>query len=263
ILNAVTNKGVVNVEGTKIATRSNRRYHIRGAAEMKELFSDLPEAFENAAAIAQRCAFKTSGRNPILPHFATEGGRTEAEEMRVQAHEGLRQRLATVGIADGYTEQQYLDRLDFELGIIERMEFPGYFLIVSDFIKWAKANGIPVGPGRGSGAGSLVAYSLKITDLDPLRWGLLFERFLNPERVSMPDFDVDFCQDRRGEVIQYVREKYGDDYVSMIATFGEIKSRTAIKDVGRVLNSDEHGTYSYPEVDALTKIIPKKGPEPK
>lgn len=263
ILNAVTNKSVVNIEGGVITARSDRRYHIRSVDEMKALFADLPEAFENAAAIAQRCAFKTSGRKPILPPFQTQGGRSESEEMRVQAHEGLKQRLASVGMADGYTEQQYIDRLEYELGIIEGMEFPGYFLIVSDFIKWAKAHGIPVGPGRGSGAGSLVAYSLKITDLDPLRWGLLFERFLNPERVSMPDFDVDFCQDRRGEVIQYVREKYGDDYVSMIATFGEIKSRTAIKDVGRVLNSDEHGTYSYPEVDALTKIIPKKGPEPK
>lgn len=263
ILNAVSNKSVVNIEGGVVTARSNRRYHIRSIEEMKVLFSDIPEAFENAGAIAKRCAFKTDGRKPILPPFQTQGGRSEGDEMRVQAHEGLKQRLASVGMAEGFSEQQYVDRLEYELGIIEGMEFPGYFLIVSDFIKWAKANGIPVGPGRGSGAGSLVAYSLKITDLDPLRWGLLFERFLNPERVSMPDFDVDFCQDRRGEVIQYVREKYGDDYVSMIATFGEIKSRTAIKDVGRVLNSDEHGTYSYPEVDALTKIIPKKGPEPK
>lgn len=263
ILNAVANKSGVNIEGSVITARSERRYHIRSVAEMKALFSDIPEAFENAGAIAQRCAFKTSGRDPILPPFQTEGGRTEAEEMRAQAHAGLRERIASVGIAPGYDEEKYIERLEFELGIIEGMKFPGYFLIVSDFIKWAKDNGIPVGPGRGSGAGSLVAYSLKITDLDPLRWGLLFERFLNPERVSMPDFDVDFCQDRRGEVIQYVRKKYGDDYVSMIATFGEIKSKTAIKDVGRVINSDEYGTYSYPEMDALTKIIPMKGAEPK
>lgn len=267
ILNAVvsrsaTGKGNVSVQDGEVVPTSDRRCHVRTPLEMKQLYQDLPEAYENAINIAQRCAFKIEKRNPILPTFTTEQGRSESEEMRFQAHNGLEERLNHLQIPDEQ-RQQYLDRLNFELDVIERMDFPGYFLIVSDFITWAKSQGIPVGPGRGSGAGSLVAYSLKITDLDPLRFGLLFERFLNPDRVSMPDFDVDFCQDRREDVIQYVREKYGSDFVSMIATFQEIKSRTAIKDVGRVMSSDEHGTYHYNEMDLLTKIIPKNGQEPK
>ena len=155
--------------------------------------------------------------------------------------------LASRGLTPGYTEEDYRERLEFELGVIERMKFPGYFLIVADFIKWAKAQGIPVGPGRGSGAGSLVAYALTITDLDPLRFALLFERFLNPDRVSMPDFDIDFCQDRRDEVIRYVQEKYGRDQVAQIITFGTLQARAVLRDVGRVLQ------MPYGQVDRLSQ----------
>ena len=183
---------------------------------MIALFADLPEAIENTVEIAQRCAFMAYRRDPILPKFADN----EVEELRRQAHEGLEKRLAVIPPA--VSQEDYQKRLEFELDIIEGMGFPGYFLIVADFIKWAKIKNIPVGPGRGSGAGSLVAYALTITDLDPLRYSLLFERFLNPERVSMPDFDIDFCMDRREEVIQYVQEKYGRDKVGQIITFGEI-----------------------------------------
>ncbi|HCT31606.1 MAG TPA: DNA polymerase III subunit alpha, partial [Sulfitobacter sp.] len=178
--------------------------------------ADLPEAIENTVEIAKRCAFMAYRRDPILPKFADD----EIEELKRQAHEGLKNRLKVIPHAT--TVEEYEKRLDFELGIIEGMGFPGYFLIVADFIKWAKDNNIPVGPGRGSGAGSLVAYALTITDLDPLRYQLLFERFLNPERVSMPDFDIDFCMDRREEVIQYVQRKYGRDKVGQIITFGAL-----------------------------------------
>jgi len=261
LLKAVESKGKVTVEGTNIVPSTTRRYHMRSAEDMRAMFSDLPEAVDNAVLLAVRCAFKAPSRKPILPTFKTEDGRSEAEEMRHQARQGLEKRLKVLGI-EGEARKPYDERLEYELGIIEKMQFPGYFLIVADFIQWAKSQGIPVGPGRGSGAGSLVAYSLYITDLDPLAFGLLFERFLNPERVSMPDFDVDFCQDRREEVIQYVREKYGEDYVSMIATFGEIKSKTAIKDVGRVMQSDEFGGFGFSELDRLTKLMPMNGPEP-
>lgn len=261
ILKAVVNKEKVTVEDGEITPTISTTYQMRSGKEMKELFSDIPEAFNNAILIAGRCAFKAVSRSPILPTFNTVGGRSETEEMRAQSWEGLEKRLKVLGVT-GDARKPYEERLEYELGIIENMQFPGYFLIVADFIKWAKSQGIPVGPGRGSGAGSLVAYSLYITDLDPLRFGLLFERFLNPERVSMPDFDIDFCQDRREEVIQYVREKYGEQYVSMIATFGEIKSKTAIKDVGRVMLSSEFGGYSFGELDRLTKIMPMNGPEP-
>jgi DNA polymerase-3 subunit alpha len=257
ILNAVQHGKFVNFTDNKMVFSTSYRYHLRTAEEMAELFADLPEALENTVAIAQRCAFKVSGRQPILPPFPTESGRTEAEELRAQSYEGLEMRLERNKISETL-RPQYVERLEYELGIIEKMGFPGYFLIVSDFIKWAKAHGIPVGPGRGSGAGSLVAYSLQITDLDPFRFGLLFERFLNPERVSMPDFDVDFCQDRRGEVIKYVQEKYGVDMVAQIANFGEIKSKTAIKDAARVIMDDRLGGFSYGEVNELTKLIPKK-----
>ena len=187
-------------EGEVIATDDRRRltpeHCFKSQAEMAALFADIPEAVENTIEIAMRCAFRVKSRSPILPRFA-EGD--EAEELRRQAHEGLEMRLETRGLVDGHAHEDYVARLDFELDVITKMQFPGYFLIVADFIKYAKAQGIPVGPGRGSGAGSLVAYVLTITDLDPFRFNLLFERFLNPERVSMPDFDIDFCQDRRAD----------------------------------------------------------------
>ena len=180
----------------------------------------------------------------------------EAAELTRQAHDGLAMRLETRGLADGYTPEQYKERLEYELGIIERMKFPGYFLIVADFIKWAKMQGIPVGPGRGSGAGSLVAYALTITDVDPLRFSLLFERFLNPDRVSMPDFDIDFCQDRREEVIRYVQGKYGRDQVGQIITFGTLQARAVLRDVGRVLQ------MPYGQVDKLCKMVPQNPANP-
>ena len=193
---------------------------------MATLFADLPEALENTVEIAQRCAFMAYRRDPILPKFAED----EVQELRRQAKAGLENRLAVIPHATSVEE--YEKRLEFELDIIEGMGFPGYFLIVADFIKWAKDHDIPVGPGRGSGAGSLVAYALTITDLDPLRYSLLFERFLNPERVSMPDFDIDFCMDRREEVIQYVQEKYGRDKVAQIITFGALLSRLRCATLG-------------------------------
>lgn len=222
--------------------------YLKSPEEMVALFDDLPEAIANTQEIALRCSVRAETRKPILPNFSKEG-RSEAEELAYQARQGLEQRLAEADrlYAD---REKYFERLDYELGIIARMGFPGYFLIVSDFIKWAKANGIPVGPGRGSGAGSLVAWVLSITDLDPLRFDLLFERFLNPERVSMPDFDVDFCQERRGEVIRYVREKYGADSVAMIITFGTLQAKAVVRDVGRVMQ------MPYGQVDRLAKLIP-------
>ena len=222
--------------------------YLQSPEEMAELFADLPEALQSTIEIAQRCAVRAQTRNPILPAFSM-GGRSEGDELRLQAREGLEARLREADRL--YAEKSaYEERLDYELGVIERMGFPGYFLIVSDFIKWAKANGIPVGPGRGSGAGSLVAWSLLITDLDPIRFDLLFERFLNPERVSMPDFDVDFCQERRGEVIRYVRDKYGADSVAMIITFGTLQAKAVVRDVGRVMQ------MPYGQVDRLAKLIP-------
>ncbi|MEQ8586230.1 MAG: DNA polymerase III subunit alpha [Thalassobaculaceae bacterium] len=243
--------------------RVTPHHRFKTAEEMRDLFSDIPEALDNTLVIARRCAVMPEKLAPILPRFDTEGGRTEAEELRAQAEEGLEGRLAahvyTADLDDAGREEAarpYRERLAMELGIIEQMGFPGYFLIVSDFIKWAKAHEIPVGPGRGSGAGSLVAYSLLITDLDPLRWGLLFERFLNPERVSMPDFDIDFCQDRRDEVIRYVQEKYGRDRVAQIITFGKLQARAALRDVGRVLE------MPYGQVDRICKLVPNNPANP-
>jgi DNA polymerase III subunit alpha len=230
--------------------RLTPQHYFKSPQEMITLFADLPEAIENTVEIAQRCAFKVAKRAPILPKFADD----EVAELRRQAQEGLRARLAVIPHAAPVAD--YEKRLEFELGIIESMGFPGYFLIVADFIKWAKDNGIPVGPGRGSGAGSLVAYALLITDLDPLRYSLLFERFLNPERVSMPDFDIDFCMDRREEVIRYVQAKYGRDRVGQIITFGALLSKAAVRDVGRVLQ------MSYGQVDRLSKMIPVEGVKP-
>ena len=226
------------------------QHYFKTPAEMATLFADLPEALENTVEIARRCAFKAETRDPILPKFADD----EVEELRRQARQGLAERLAVIPHAAPV--EDYEKRLDFELGIIEGMGFPGYFLIVADFIKWAKDHDIPVGPGRGSGAGSLVAYALTITDLDPLRYSLLFERFLNPERVSMPDFDIDFCMDRREEVIQYVQEKYGRDKVGQIITFGALLSKAAVRDIGRVLQ------MPYGQVDRLSKMIPVEGVKP-
>ena len=230
--------------------RLTPQHYFKSEAEMCALFADLPEALENTVEIARRCAFAAYKRDPILPKFADD----EVEELRRQAWDGLRARLDVIPHAAPV--EAYEERLKFELGIIEQMGFPGYFLIVADFIKWAKDQDIPVGPGRGSGAGSLVAYALTITDLDPLRYSLLFERFLNPERVSMPDFDIDFCMDRREEVIRYVQEKYGRDKVGQIITFGALLSKAAVRDVGRVLQ------MSYGHVDKLSKMIPVEGVKP-
>ncbi|MBN9580777.1 MAG: DNA polymerase III subunit alpha [Afipia sp.] len=238
-------------------------HRFKSRAEMAVLFADLPEALASTVEIARRCAFRPRTRKPILPRFtvgasaaAADAESEESEELRRQAEEGLARRLATHGLAQGMSEEDYRARLAFEIDVIIRMKYPGYFLIVSDFIKWAKANDIPVGPGRGSGAGSLVAYALTITDLDPLRFGLLFERFLNPERVSMPDFDIDFCQDRRGEVIRYVQERYGRDQVGQIITFGTLQARGVLRDVGRVLQ------MPYGQVDRLTKLVPQNPAAP-
>jgi DNA polymerase-3 subunit alpha len=262
ILKAVESQGTVKLSDEGIQSKTQRRFYLRTLDEMKALFEDIPHAVDNTAHIARRCSFKVEYREPILPPFDAGTGRTEAEELKVQSREGLDERLRLMLIPEDQ-HASYRKRLEFELGIIEGMGFPGYFLIVSDFIKWAKAQGIPVGPGRGSGAGSLVAYALQITNINPIPHGLLFERFLNPERVSMPDFDIDFCQDRREEVIQYVLKKYGMDYVALIATFGEIKSKTALKDVGRVARSDEFGEYGFGEMDRLTKLIPMEKQQPK
>jgi DNA polymerase III subunit alpha len=242
-------------EGAYVDQQEPRRrltpqHYFKSEAEMAALFADLPEALENTVEIARRCAFAAFKRKPILPKFADD----EVQELRRQANAGLQARLAV--ITPSASPEVYQARLDFELGVIESMGFPGYFLIVADFIKWAKDHGIPVGPGRGSGAGSLVAYALTITDLDPLRYALLFERFLNPERVSMPDFDIDFCMDRREEVIRYVQERYGRDRVGQIITFGALLSKAAVRDVGRVLQ------MSYGQVDRLSKMIPVEGVKP-
>ena len=243
--------------------RLTPEHRLKAPEEMAQLFADLPEAIANTLVVARRCAYRPLKIAPILPLFATEGGRSEVEELRAQSEAGLEQRLEKSlyraemdkGARDA-AARPYRERLDYELGVIEQMGFPGYFLIVADFIQEAKRRGIPVGPGRGSGAGSVVAWALTITDLDPLRWGLLFERFLNPERVSMPDFDVDFCQDRRDQVIRYVQEKYGEDRVAQIITFGKLQARAALRDVGRVLQ------MPYPQVDRICKLIPNNPANP-
>lgn len=233
---------------------------MKPAKEMQLLFADLPEAIANTLVVAQRCAVAAPKRKPILPSLAgdREG---EATSLRKDARAGLEARLEKIALAKGFADiddwrQPYRDRLEFELDVIINMGFPGYFLIVADFIKWAKDHNIPVGPGRGSGAGSVVAWSLTITDLDPIRLGLLFERFLNPERVSMPDFDIDFCETRREEVIRYVQAKYGSDHVAQIITFGRLKARAVLKDTGRVLQ------MSYGQVDRLAKLVPNHPTDP-
>jgi DNA polymerase III subunit alpha len=229
-------------------------HRFKSRAEMAQLFADLPEAVASTVEIARRCAFRPRVQPPILPRFSVgvDGAAVdEAAELRRRAAAGLEHRIAIHGLATGRTEEEYRERLAFELNVIEGMKYPGYFLIVSDFIQWAKAQSIPVGPGRGSGAGSLVSYALTITDLDPMRFGLLFERFLNPERVSMPDFDIDFCQDRRDEVISYVQERYGRDRVAQIITFGTLQARGVLRDVGRVLQ------MPYGQVDKFCKLVPQ------
>jgi DNA polymerase-3 subunit alpha len=232
--------------------RLTPEHFFRPAADMRALFADLPEACDNTLVIAQRCAFIPQQRKPILPAFPLPEGADEAGALRDAAQGGLAARLASPAFAGADDEalRPYRERLEFELDMIVETGFAGYFLIVADFIQWAKRQGIPVGPGRGSGAGSVVAWSLTITDLDPLRFGLLFERFLNPERVSMPDFDIDFCQDRRDEVIRYVQQKYGRDRVAQIITFGKLQARAVLRDVGRVLG------MPYGQVDRLSKLVP-------
>ena len=265
--------------------RSSNEWWIKGGPLMEEIFADVPEALANTLVVAQRTAYKPPYRKPILPSLAgdQEG---EARMMAQDSRHGLivrlkpyyaeacHEKLATFLLLGAEASPQptdfptlaeagiwdevigYRDRLEFEIGIINRMGFGGYFLIVADFIKWAKEQGIPVGPGRGSGAGSLVAWALTITDLDPIKLGLLFERFLNPERVSMPDFDIDFCETRRGEVIRYVQQKYGEDHVAQIITFGKLKARAVLRDTGRILQ------MSYGQVDRLCKMVPNHPTDP-
>lgn len=234
---------------------SNPQAWVKPAQMMAELFADLPEATSNTVVVARRCAFAPPKRAPILPSLAGDKD-GEAQMLKEDARKGLAERLAAYDELPPEERKIYDDRLDFEVGIINRMGFAGYFLIVADFIKWAKEQGIPVGPGRGSGAGSLVAWALTITDLDPIRLGLLFERFLNPERVSMPDFDIDFCETRRGEVIRYVQHKYGEDHVAQIITFGKLKARAVLRDCGRILQ------MSYNHVDRITKMVPNHPTDP-
>jgi DNA polymerase-3 subunit alpha len=256
------------ISGKTFVNESNRRratpdHRFKSGEEMRALFADLPEAIDNTLAIARRCAYMPERRDPILPAFPASGEGGEAEELRRQAEAGLDARLAKHvftpemdAAARDEAARPYRERLAFEIDVIVKMGFPGYFLIVADFIQWARREGIPVGPGRGSGAGSVVAWALTITDLDPLRFGLLFERFLNPERISMPDFDIDFCQDRRDEVIRYVQAKYGHDRVAQIITFGKLQARAALRDVGRVLQ------MPYGQVDRLCKLVPNNPANP-
>ncbi|MEQ1789053.1 MAG: DNA polymerase III subunit alpha [Rickettsiales bacterium] len=245
-------------DGTYVSEDNRRKlnpeHRFKTAAEMCELFADIPESLANSVVIAKRCAFVAQSRDPILPSFTIEG-MSEEDSLRAQARKGLAVRLNGY-IDDEEKRKPYLERLEFELDVIIRMKFPGYFLIVSDFITWSKEQGIPVGPGRGSGAGSVVAWALSITDLDPLRYGLLFERFLNPQRVSMPDFDIDFCQERRGEVINYVQQKYGTERVAQIITFGKLQARAVLRDVGRVLQ------MPYNQVDRICKLVPNNPAQP-
>ena len=253
--------------GTVLAQTERRKvtdqHYFKSRAEMMALFADVPEALDNTVEIAQRAVFRPRTRGPILPRFAAAPGQTqaegmaaEAEALRKMAHDGLKVRFDKFGHDERFSVADYEARLEFELGVIIKMKYPGYFLIVADFIQWAKAHDIPVGPGRGSGAGSLVAYSCTITDLDPLRYDLLFERFLNPDRISMPDFDIDFCQNRRQEVIDYVQQKYGRDHVAQIITYGTLQAKAVVRDVGRVLQ------MPYGQVDRISKLIPANPANP-
>jgi DNA polymerase-3 subunit alpha len=253
----IAHDALICIADGEVMSHEDRRrltpeHYFKSAQQMAALFADLPEAIESTVEIAKRCAFRVKSIKPILPRYSDD----EAEELTRQAREGLEERLRLRGMVAGHTEAGYRARLEFELDVIIKMNYSGYFLIVADFIKYAKSRGIPVGPGRGSGAGSLVAYALTITDLDPLRFNLLFERFLNADRVSMPDFDVDFCQDRRDEVIGYVQSRYGKDQVAQIITFGKLQARAVCRDVGRVLQ------MPYGQVDRLCKLIPMNPANP-
>ena len=240
----------VYVDQQEPRRRLTEEHYFKSQEAMVELFADLPEAVANTVEIARRCAFMAPRRETILPTL----NQNDAAQLQHLAQEGLQARLEVIPLAA--PAEHYQERLHYELDVIGKMGFAGYFLVVADFIRFARENDIPVGPGRGSGAGSLVAYALAITDLDPVRYGLLFERFLNPERVSMPDFDIDFCVERREEVIAYVQSKYGQDRVGQIITFGALLSRAAVRDIGRVLQ------ISYGEVDRLAKMIPARGMKP-
>jgi DNA polymerase-3 subunit alpha len=247
-------------QGAHIDDPNRRRltpeHYFKSAEEMRRLFADLPEACDNTLVVARRCAYMPAPRKPILPSYTKLQGRSEGEALRALARSGLDELRRLGRLAPHIDFEKYGERLAYELDMIEKMGFAGYFLIVADFIQWAKDHDVPVGPGRGSGAGSLVAWSLKITDLDPLRWGLLFERFLNPERVSMPDFDIDFCQDKRDRVIRYVRDEYGHDRVAAIITFGKLQARAVLRDVGRVLG------MPYGQVDRICKLVPNNPANP-
>lgn len=237
-------------EKTFVSETNRRRvtpeHYLKTAAQMKELFADLPEAVQNTVAIARRCAFMAESKKPAFPLYDCHG-KTPAEVLREMAHKGFEMRMQDRTPEE---REKYRTRMEYELGVIEQMGFPSYFLIVADFIQWSKAHGVPVGPGRGSGAGSVVAWCLTITNIDPLRFNLLFERFLNPERVNMPDFDVDFCQEKRQKTIEYVQQNYGFDHVAQIITFGKLQAKAVIRDVGRVLQ------IPYPVVDRLSKLVP-------
>ncbi|QNT70676.1 DNA polymerase III subunit alpha [Defluviicoccus vanus] len=254
-------------QGTVLTNPERRRlspeHYLKSPAAMAELFADLPDAVGNTVRIARRCTFFLDQVKPMLPHFDCGPGRQEEDVLRQQAAAGLEDRLVHHVLPPGLDEAQraaaakpYHERLTFELDVICKMGFAGYFLVVAEFIQWAKQHEIPVGPGRGSGAGSVVAWALTITDLDPIRFGLLFERFLNPERVSMPDFDIDFCQDRRDEVIDHVQKKYGVDRVAQIITFGKLQARAVLRDVGRVLG------MPYGQVDRICKLVPNNPAHP-
>ena len=243
--------------------RVTPEHRFKSAAEMRALFADLPEAIDNTLVIARRCSFMPTEAPPMLPPFPTADGKSEEDTLRAEAEAGLEARLEAHVYAEDMdaaareeVAKPYRERLKYELETIVNMRYPGYFLIVSDFVKWSKANNIAVGPGRGSGAGSVVAWVLTITDLDPLRFGLFFERFLNPERVSMPDFDIDFCQERRDEVIHYVQQKFGHDRVAQIITFGKLQARAVVRDVGRVLE------MPYGQVDRIAKLVPNNPANP-
>ncbi|CCG09775.1 DNA polymerase III, alpha subunit [Pararhodospirillum photometricum DSM 122] len=260
VLICMSQKTVLNDPNRR---RLTPEHYFKSAEEMRTLFADLPEAVDNTLVIATRCAVMTEKRKPILPHSPAVKGRTEAEALCAMASEGLEKRLGKNVFRPDMDEAEreavarpYRERLAYELDVIVKMGFPGYFLIVADFIQWGKDKGIPVGPGRGSGAGSVVAWALTITDLDPLRFSLLFERFLNPERVSMPDFDIDFCQDRREEVIRYVQREYGADRVAQIITFGKLQARAVLRSVGRVLQMP----LGY--VDRICKLVPNNPANP-
>ncbi len=242
-------------EGSFVDQKQERRslsmdHFFKSENEMKDLFYDIPEAIENTVEIAMRCSFRPRSRDAMLPRFSPNADADLVQE----AKKGLEVRFNELsGVVD---KKVYLDRVSYELSVIKNMGFSGYFLIVADIVKWAKAEGIPVGPGRGSGAGSLVAFALTITDLDPIKYSLLFERFLNPSRISMPDFDIDFCMDRRNEIIDYVKQKYGKQNVAQIITFGALWSKAAVRDIGRVLQ------LPYSRVDKIAKLIPVQGTKP-